>query len=359
MSMQGGSGPMQTDTAHATGQGQLDLQALAGYLAAKLPGLGGEIHARQISGGQSNPTFFISYGDRELVLRKQPAGDLLPSAHAVDREYRVMAALADQGVPVPQMVLYEDDPAVLGTKFYLMERLDGRVVHESRLPDLTASDRAHTYRDLAIVLARLHSVDFASAGLADFGKQGSYFDRQIARWTKQWHLSKTREIPDINALAQWLPHNVPADDRTTIVHGDYRVGNVMLHASEPRIVGVLDWELSTLGHPFADLAHTQTMWFITPNEYGGVMGLDLAAENLPTREAFEDTYLRAAGLTEGLKPFHLAFALFRFAVIFEGIAARAKGGSAASANAAEVGKLSSTLAARAADILSNDKSFRA
>jgi aminoglycoside phosphotransferase (APT) family kinase protein len=349
---------MQSDNAGLSAQGQLDLEALDRYLQARLSGLEGKPSARQISGGQSNPTFFLSYDNRQLVLRKQPAGDLLPSAHAVDREYRVMAALQDQGVPVPQMILYEEDPSVIGTKFYVMKRLDGRVFHDSRLPELGASERGAAYNDLAKVLARLHSVDFNAAGLSDYGKQGSYFQRQIARWTKQWHLSKTREIPDIDALAEWLPNNVPADERTTIVHGDYRVGNVMLHAAEPRIIGVLDWELSTLGHPFADLAHTQSLWFITPEEYGGVMGVDFAAEGLPTREAFEEAYLKAAGLGEGLRPFHLAFALFRFAIIFEGIAARAKGGSAASANAAEVGKLSSVLAGRATEILSGTTSFK-
>ncbi|MBS9721310.1 phosphotransferase family protein [Tianweitania sp. BSSL-BM11] len=349
---------MAADLKQSGGQGELALSTLSDYLKTRLPDLRGEPRLQQISGGQSNPTFFLSFPDRELVLRKQPAGELLPSAHAVDREYRIMAALADHGVPVPRMVLYEDDPALLGTKFYVMERLDGRVFHDSQLPELAKDERASAYRDLATVLARLHSVDVAAAGLSDFGKHGSYFARQIARWTKQWHLSQTREIPDIDALAAWLPQNIPADDRTTIVHGDYRVGNVMLHPTAPQIVGVLDWELATLGHPFADLAHTETLWFITPQEYGGVMGVDFADQGLPTREAFEEIYLGAVGLSEGLKPFHLAFALFRFAVIFEGIAARARDGSAASANAAEVGKLSSVLAGRAVGILSGDRGWK-
>jgi aminoglycoside phosphotransferase (APT) family kinase protein len=350
---------MQTENTASSGQGQLDLKSLGAYLRDKVPGLAGEPRAKQISGGQSNPTFFLSFDNRELVLRKQPAGQLLPSAHAVDREHRVMSALAGTGVPVPTMVLYEDDPSVVGTKFYVMERLDGRVFHDSQVPELSKPERGQLYDHLATVLAKLHGVDVQAVGLGDYGKQGNYFERQIGRWTKQWHLSKTREIPEIDALADWLPKNIPADERTTIVHGDYRVGNVMVHPSEPRIVGVLDWELSTLGHPFADLAHTESMWFITPEEYGGVMGIDFAAAGVPNREAFEEAYLKTAGLSEGLKPFHLAFALFRFAVIFEGIAARAKDGSAASANAAEVGKLSSVLAVRAAEVLSSDKTFRA
>ena len=340
-------------------QSGLDLQKLSSYMKSKLPELEGTPQVQQISGGQSNPTFFLNFDNRSLVLRKQPSGQLLPSAHAVDREYRVMAALKDTGVPVPEMVLYEDDPAILGTKFYVMERLNGRVVHDSSLPDLRLEDRAAAYRDLARILARLHKVDYEAVDLSDFGRTGTYFERQITRWTKQWQLSKTREIPEIDDLADWLPRNIPDDERTSIVHGDYRIGNVMLDAEAPRLVGVLDWELSTLGHPFADLAHTQTLWFITPQEYGGVMGVDFRALGLPTREAFENAYLEAAGLTQGLKPFHLAFALFRFAVIFEGIAARAKEGSAAAANAAEVGQLSSVLARRATQILASDKSFNA
>lgn len=333
---------------------RLDRPALDAYLRARIPGLSGTMRTELISGGQSNPTFFISFDNRRLVLRKQPQGEHLPSAHAVDREFRVMSALAGSGVPVPTMLLLEEDRSVLGTSFYMMERLDGRVVHDSALPGEAPEFRASVYADKADVLARLHGVDWTAVGLEGFGKPGNYFLRQVSRWTRQWETARTREIPEIETLARWLPDNVPADERTTIVHGDYRLGNLMLHPSEPRLVGVLDWELSTLGHPLADLAHAVSVWFIRPEEYGGLFGLDLAGTGIPTREAFEARYLETAGLSEGLRPFHLAFALFRFAVIFEGIAARAAAGTAAASNAAEVGRLSIVLGRRAVDLLSAD-----
>jgi aminoglycoside phosphotransferase (APT) family kinase protein len=332
-----------------------DPATLDRYLRGRLPGLEGAIEVQRISGGQSNPTYFLNVGDRRFVLRKQPQGQTLPTAHAVDREFQVMSALAGRNVPVPMMRLLEQDPSVIGSKFYVMDRLDGRVMHQSSLPDMAAEQRSNAYTDLAKVLASLHAVEWEAAGLVNFGRAGGYFERQIARWNKQWQLSKTREIPEIDQLAEWLSRQDVKDDRTTIVHGDYRVGNVMFHTTEAHIVGVLDWELSTLGHPFADLAHCTAMWFITPQEYGGLLGLDLEPLGLPAREAFEEAYLRAAGLTRGLSPFHIVFALFRFAIIFEGIAARAKAGSAASDNAATVGELSVILARRAADFLAHNR----
>lgn len=348
---------MSQTSAESSDHREFDPAALEAILRARLPApLTGSMRIEKISGGQSNPTFFVTFDNRRLVLRKQPQGHTLPTAHAVDREFRIMSALGGRNVPVPRMILLEEDASVLGTKFYVMDRLDGRVMHQSGLPDMRAEDRSAAYSDLARVLASLHTVDWKDAGLDGFGRPEGYFERQIARWTKQWQLSKTREIPEIDQLADWLAKNQPHDERTTIVHGDYRVGNVMFHPKEPRIVGVLDWELSTLGHPFADLAHCVSMWFVKPDEYGGVLGLDLKAQGLPSREAFEEDYLRAAGLTSGLAPFHIVFGLFRFAVIFEGIAARAKSGSAASDNAATVGLLSSVLARRAAEFLSGDRS---
>lgn len=332
----------------------LDRAALDAYLRRRLPGLAGAMRTQAISGGQSNPTFFVTYDNRRLVLRKQPNGEHLPSAHAVDREFRVMSALAGTGVPVPQMVLLEEDRTVLGTSFYVMERLDGRVVHDSAVPGESAAFRTAVYGDKADTLARLHKVDWQAVGLEGFGRPGNYFLRQVSRWTRQWQTARTRDVPEIDAIARWLPCNVPADDTTTIVHGDYRLGNVMLHPREPRLVGVLDWELSTLGHPLADLAHAVSAWLIRPHEYGGLLGLDLAGTGIPTRQEFEARYLAAAGLSEGLRPFHLAFALFRFAIIFEGIAARAAAGTAAAGNAAEVGRLSVIFGRRAAELLSAD-----
>ena len=325
------------------------------YLARVRPDLGGGAGTiERIAGGQSNPTYRLRLGARDLILRKAPAGPALPAAHAVDREYRIMDALHGTGVPVPAMVLLETDPEVLGAAFYLMDYLQGEVAHDSRLPGRSPEDRSAIYAEKARILAALHGIDFRARGLSDFGRTGPFFTRQIHRWSKQWELSKTREIPEIDALAAWLRENDPQEDRLTIVHGDYRIGNLMLDRAAPRILGVLDWELSTLGHPLADLAHTVALWHVTPGEYGGLMGCDLKALGIPERARFEDDYLRAAGQTRGLDTFHHVFALFRFAVIFEGIAARAVQGSAASDNAHQVGTLSVVLARRAAAMVAGE-----
>jgi aminoglycoside phosphotransferase (APT) family kinase protein len=317
----------------------------AGFASAQLS-------IERIAGGQSNPTYFVTSGGRRMVLRKKPAGPVLPSAHAIDREYRVMNALDGTGVPVPKMLHYCDDAGVIGTPFYLMERLDGRVFHDSALPGLSAPERGAIYRSVAQALAKLHAVDWAAIGLSDYGRPGNYFARQVARWTRQWTLSKTRDLADIDVLIDWLTRNMPPDETTTVVHGDFRLGNLMFHPTEPRVIGILDWELSTLGHPLADLAHSAMIWRSSPREYGGILGLDLAALGIPDLRAYCDAY-RAAGGRGTLKPFHLAFALFRFAVIFEGIAARARDGSAAADNAAEVGPLAARFAARAVEVIRN------
>lgn len=321
-------------------------------LAARMGG--GVIRVCRIAGGQSNPTYFVDHGGRRMVLRKPPSGHTLPSAHAVDREYRIMAALGPTGFPVPAMILLEEDPEPIGTPFYLMERLGGRVFHDSALPELPPDDRREAWRAAARTLARLHATDWKAIGLQGFGRPGGYFARQITRWTKQWRLSQTRDDQNIERLCTWLAANIPADERTTIVHGDFRIGNIMFAPDSPSIVGVLDWELSTLGHPLADLAHLATFWDFGPAELGGIAGLDHAAMGLPTRDAFIDDYLAAGGCEAPVTPFHRAFALFRYAVIFEGIAARHRSGLAAGEDAARVGALSATCATRAIDILSRD-----
>jgi len=341
----------------AAAETDFDAGLLKAYLART--GVTGENEASalqiaKISGGQSNPTYRLRAGEKRLILRKPPTGTNLPGAHQVDREYRVMAALAGSDVPVPAMIRLEEDESVLGTPFYLMEWLDGVVEHDSRLPKRDAADRRTIYAAKAKVLASLHGVDWREAGLAGFGKEGNFFSRQIYRWTKQWEASKTREDPIIDELAVWLKENNAEDDTLTIVHGDYRMGNLMLGAREPRIAGVLDWELSTLGHPLADLAHTVSVWFVKPEEYGGLFGCDLAGLGIPEHRRFEETYLKAAGATRGLSAFHFAFALFRFAVIFEGIASRAIAGTAAGEDAETVGALAPILARRAADILAGE-----
>jgi aminoglycoside phosphotransferase (APT) family kinase protein len=321
------------------------------FLRAAVPGLKGALRLERIAGGQSNPTFFVSFDNRRLVLRKQPSGELLPSAHAIDREYRIISALIGTGVPVPPALLYCADRAVVGTPFYVMERVDGRVFHDCTLPGVSRVDRRAMYRSMARTLAALHNVDFAAVGLGDFGKPGNYFARQINRWSRQWRLSRTREDPDIERLVAWLPEHIPADDITSLLHGDFRIGNLMFHAIEARVVALLDWELSTLGHPLADLAHSAIGWLSLPDEYGGLLGRDLETLGLPTLEDFEAEYAGAACHGGRLTSFHLVFALFRWAVIFEGIAARAKAGNAASENAAETGRLAAAFAHRAAELI--------
>lgn len=313
-----------------------------------------EIQIERISGGQSNPTYFVSCDGETMVLRKPPLGSKLPSAHAIDREYRVMEALSGTDIPVPRMIMMEDDPGHIGTPFFLMERLNGRVYHDNALHELSTLERSAVYGDAARLLARIHAVDWKSVGLEGFGREESYFRRQVDRWSGQWRLSQTREDKEIEALCIWLSNNVPPEERTTIVHGDYRLGNLLLSPVQPCVVGVLDWELSTLGHPLADLSHFCTCWDLEPDQLGGLNGLSLKILGLPSREDFIHQYMSAGGIKSPLLPFHRAFALFRLAVIFEGIAARHRAGSAAADNASAVGKLSAICALKASEILSKD-----
>jgi aminoglycoside phosphotransferase (APT) family kinase protein len=330
---------------------EFDPACLDRFLKASIPDLDGAMRLERIAGGQSNPTFFVTYDNRRLVLRKQPPGKLLPSAHAIDREYRVMKALSGTTVPVPRLVLFHEDPSVIGTPFYVMDRLEGLVFHDCGLPNIPLEQRRPMYQSLAQTLAQLHNIQPEVVGLSDYGKAGNYFSRQIARWTKQWELSQTRDDHNIQKLIDWLPAHIPDDDVTTIAHGDYRLGNVMFHPSEPRIIGVLDWELSTLGHPLADLAHCCMLWHVLPSEYGGLKGEDLHALGLPEQAEYEEVYYEAAQHKVRMTGFHLAFALFRFAVIFEGIAARAKAGTASDVQAAQTGRLAANFANRAIEVL--------
>lgn len=305
-----------------------------------------------IQGGQSNPTFFVDFDNRHLVLRKRPPGTLLPSAHAVDREYRVMKALADSVVPVPEMVLYHAESDVIGAAFYVMERLEGRVFPDCSLPGVEPADRRAMYRSMAQTLADLHAVDWQACGLSDYGRPSDYFGRQISRWARQWELSKTAENDDVEFLLHWLRANAPSDDLTCISHGDFRIGNLMFHPTEPRVVGVLDWELSTLGHPLADVAYSALAWRLGPDEYMGMRGLDLERLGLPPEADYLADYRSFARHWGEVAPFHFAFSLLRLAVIFEGIASRAKTGNATSSNAADVGRLSVVLARRGREAIS-------
>jgi aminoglycoside phosphotransferase (APT) family kinase protein len=324
-----------------------DPGALGEWAAAHVPGLRGTPSLMRIRGGQSNPTYFATFADADLVLRKQPPGPLLPSAHAIDREFRVMKALAATPVPVPTMVAYCDDNSVLGTPFYLMERVRGRVFAGYAMPGVDPRARSAMYASMAETLAALHAVDPATVGLADFGRPGNYFARQVARWTRQWQGSRTRDNPWLDALIDWLPQHIPEGDTTALCHGDFRVGNLVFDPVEPRVAAVLDWELATLGHPLADVAFNAMAWRTSPEEYGGLLGLDLPALGIPAEAEYLDRYYAWSGRPERAMPFHFAFALFRFAVIFEGIAARAAAGNAASDDAGEAGKLGPAFARRA------------
>lgn len=303
--------------------------ALGGWLRDNL-GLDGAPEIRPIAGGQSNPTWFVTAGGRRLVLRKQPPGPLLKGAHAIDREYRIQRALAGTDVPVPEMVAWCDDASVLGTPFYLMERLDGRVWHESAMPGAEPAERRDMYLAVARTLAALHSIDPAATGLGDYGRPGNYFARQVARWGKQWQQAQSRGVPELDQLHDWLAARIPEDDGiVSIAHGDFRIGNIMFARDRPRVAAVLDWELSTLGHPMADLGFFCMFWRARQDEYGGLADLDWRALGIPSRKEFVQEYIAASRHAVALTPFHEAFALFRFAVIFVGIADRALQGNAA------------------------------
>ncbi len=323
---------------------RFDEAALARHLLQFLPGFTGPLEIRQFEGGQSNPTYFLHTPDRDYVLRKKPPGDLLPSAHAVDREHRVMSALAGH-IPVPPTLLMCDDPNVIGTPFFVMGCVDGRVFRQPHLPGVSARDRAAMYDDMAGVLARLHSVDPASIGLSDYGKPGNYYARQIGRWSQQYVAAKTGEIPSMDRLMAWLPENIPPGDESSIVHGDYRVENLIFHPTEPRIVAVVDWELSTLGHPLADLAYNCLTYYLPPEALGRVDTVDEDRDGMPDEADYVAAYCRRTGRA-GVPHwnFYLAFSMFRLSSILQGVYARGLKGNAASSYALERGAAAKTIA---------------
>lgn len=313
---------------------RFDEDALARYLEANVPGFERPMTVEQFEGGQSNPTFRVTAGGRRFVLRKQPPGQLLPSAHQVDREYRVMKALEGTDVPVPRMEVLCEDTDVIGTKFYLMEWVDGRVFAETRLPGLSPTERRSIYLDLARVLATLHNVDPETVGLGDFGRPGNYYERQISRWSKQYLASKTEEIEAMERLMAWLPDNIPAQRKTVIVHGDYRLGNCLIHPTEPRIVAVLDWELSTLGDGLADLGYLCQDYHGEAYTDAGLAGADLETLGIPTEAEMVAEYCRHAGIDRiDNWPFYLIYNMFRSAAIIQGVYKRGVDGNASSATA--------------------------
>jgi aminoglycoside phosphotransferase (APT) family kinase protein len=302
------------------------LRALDAYLAKNLAGYSGRPEVRRFSGGQSNPTFLIESGERRYVLRKKPAGDLLPSAHMIEREYRVLRALGDSAVPVPRTYLLCDDASLIGTPFYVMDHVAGRVLRDPALPELAPGERRAVYDAMARLLATLHAVDYAACGLSDYGKPGNYFRRQIDRFTQQYRMARTHDVPAMDRLIAWLPDHVPEDDTTALVHGDYQLSNLVLHPSEPRIVALLDWELSTLGHPLADLAYSCTKYH---SEEATTLG-----EGVPNEAEYIAAYTegtRRNGLPDW--SFYLAFAFFRSASIGQGVYRRGLAGNATSDDA--------------------------
>jgi aminoglycoside phosphotransferase (APT) family kinase protein len=348
----------------------LDFAALEKYLREHIAGFAGPIEATRFKGGQSNPTYLLTTPQRRYVMRCKPApvAQLLPSAHAVEREFRLQRALAGSAVPVAGMHCLCEDEAVIGRAFYVMDFVEGRIFWEQSLPDTAPDERAALYDELNRVIAALHEVDFAALGLADYGKAGNYFSRQIDRWSRQYRASETIGIDAMDRLIDWLPRHIPQEEdshvqsrQVSLVHGDYRLDNVIFHPTEPRILAVIDWELSTLGHPLADFAYHLMSWHIAPSgAMRGLGGLDLDALGIPNESAYVARYEQRVGRSAaGDWNFYLAYNLFRIAAILQGIAKRVEEGTASSAQAAEYGRQARPLAdlgwsfARKADSISH------
>jgi aminoglycoside phosphotransferase (APT) family kinase protein len=317
---------------------------------AHVEGFRGPIDVRQFAGGQSNPTFLVQSADHRYVLRRKPPGKLLPSAHAVDREYRVIVALANTAVPVAKAHALCEDPAVIGTAFYVMDYVEGRLFWDAALPEVAGAERRAIYDEMTRVIAALHSVDYAAAGLGDYGKPGRYIERQVARWTQQYRASETETIDAVERLIEWLPKHIPSDEETAIVHGDFRLDNAIFHPTEPRILAVLDWELSTLGHPLVDLAYLCMRYHLSAEQFHGLAGLDQAALQIPSEAECVADYCRRRGRAPVAPQdwtYYLAFNMFRLAGILQGVLARAIQGNASSATALEAGRRARPLAEQA------------
>jgi aminoglycoside phosphotransferase (APT) family kinase protein len=327
-----------------------DVERLNAWLRSHVSGLGSVVGVTQFEGGQSNPTYCLDGGERKVVLRRKPPGNLLPSAHAVEREFRIMRALAATGVPVPNCLALCEDPGVIGSAFFVMEYVEGRIFWDPTLPSLPKDGRAAIYAEMNRVIAELHSVDPVALGVADYGRAGNYIQRQVQRWTSQYRASQTEEIPAMERLIEWLPLHIPPGDETRIVHGDFRLDNMIFHPHEPRILAVLDWELSTLGHPLADFAYHCLAWYRNPDSKRGLQGLDLGAIGVPSVEDYLAAYCRRLG-REVLAPHHweyyIVFNMFRSVGILQGIAKRALQGNASSVEAAQHGRAARPLAEEA------------
>jgi aminoglycoside phosphotransferase (APT) family kinase protein len=326
---------------------RFDVGALEAWMRSNVEGFEGPLTVEQFRGGQSNPTFRLATPGKRYVMRRKPAGKLLPSAHAVDREYRVITALAGSDVPVPKTYGLCMDEGVIGSAFFVMDFADGRVLWDGALPGMSNAGRAAIYWEMNRVIAALHQVDYVKRGLGDYGKPGNYFARQIGRWTRQYQASETETIESMNRLIEWLPQNIPANDETTIVHGDFRLDNLVFHPTEARVIAVLDWELSTLGHPLADISYHCMSWHVPPGAFRGLVGHDLAGLGIPSEREYVAEYCRRVGRA-AIDPddwdFYIAYNMFRAAGIAQGIMGRVMDGTAASQYAREVGRSARTLA---------------
>jgi len=319
---------------------RFDTAGLETYLADHLPGWQGPLTLRQFQGGQSNPTYLVQGGGQSYVMRSKPApaARLLPSAHAIEREFRVMQALRQQGIPVPAVRVLCEDEGVIGRAFYLMEHVAGRIFWEQSLPGLRPGERAAVYDEMNRVIAALHAVDPVRAGLGDFGRPGNYFARQIARWSRQYEASATGVIDAMDRLIAWLPGHVPPGEETAVVHGDFRIDNLIFDPHAPRIIAIIDWELSTLGHPLADFSYHCMSWHIAPGGFRGIAGLDLAALGIPTESDYLRRYCERTGRAAIEHwNFYLAYNLFRLAAILQGVYKRGTEGLGASDSAVEHG----------------------
>jgi len=318
---------------------------LQDYMSRHVDGFSGDITLSQFKGGQSNPTYRIDANGQVFVLRRKPPGDLLPSAHAVDREYRVISALGQTDVPVPRTYCLCEDTEVIGTAFYIMEMVQGRVFWDGTLPGMSNEERGSVYRSVNKAMAALHRVDYQAIGLGDFGKVGEYRERQIHRWSKTYRLAEMDPIPEMDHLIEWLPENIPPGDETTLIHGDYRLDNMIFHPKEPRVLALLDWELATLGHPVGDFTYTLMGWRLDKNLFRGIAHANLPSLGIPTEDEFIAQYCQSTG-RDGIRnlEWYLAYNMFRLAAILQGIALRAKDGTAASPHAIEQGRRARPLA---------------
>ena len=326
----------------AAARHKLDEAALQAYLCEHIEGLHEISDLQRIKGGQSNPTYYLEAGGKTYVLRKKPPGKLLPTAHAIEREFRIVDALAGTDVPVPRVRHLCEDSSIVGTPFYVMDFIAGRTLRDPLLPGMSNDDRAAIYNSMSDVLARLHSVDWQSIGLEGFGKTGSYFARQLARWSKQYESSKTQDVPSMDKLIGWLGENVPDDETTTIAHGDFRLENLLVDSEKPEVVAILDWELSTLGHPMADLAFNCMTYYLPCDSdiAPGFVGTDIEALGIPSEEEYVAAYCRRTGSDVARDwTFYVAFSLFRIAAIQQGIYARALAGSSSSDHALKFGDM--------------------